>query len=135
MDICLKELAWISIRKNALYFMRMIELLKSRIKRMQSAEQNMKKSIHHQEKRCGDEFMAVIYHTGKTEIEELLQSLCREKDRLNSNEAQIPIDYACGWAISTDEETYTLQMLLDKADSDMYENKQLCKKRNLGSRQ
>ena len=82
MDICLKELAWISIRKNA---MRMIELLKSRIKRMQSAEQNMNKSIHHQEKRCGDEFMAVIYHTGKTEIEELLQSLCREKDRLNSN--------------------------------------------------
>ena len=56
-------------------------------------------------------------------------------DRLNSNEAQIPIDYACGWAISTDEGTYTLQMLLDKADSDMYENKQLCKKRNLGSRQ
>ena len=112
--------------------MRMIELLKSRIKRMQSAEQNMKKNIHHQEKRCGDEFMVVIYHTGKTEIEELLQSLCREKDRLNSNEAQIPIDYACGWAISTDEGTYTLQMLLDKADSDMYENKQLCKKRNLG---
>lgn len=71
----------------------------------------------------GDEFMAVIYHTGKTEIEELLQSLCREKDRLNSNEAQIPIDYACGWAISTDEGTYTLQMLLDKADFDMYENK------------
>lgn len=31
--------------------MRMIELLKSRMKRMQSAEQNMKKSIHHQEKR------------------------------------------------------------------------------------
>ena len=26
----------------------------------------------------GDEFMAVIYRTGKTEIEELLQSLCRE---------------------------------------------------------
>ena len=85
MDICLKELAWISIRKNALYFMRMIELLKSRIKRMQSAEQNMKKSIYHQEKRCGDEFMDVIYHTGKMEIEELLQSSCREKDRLNSN--------------------------------------------------
>ena len=33
----------------------------------------------------GDEFMAVIYHTGKTEIGELLQSLSREKDRLNSN--------------------------------------------------
>ena len=47
----------------------------------------------------------------------------------------VGIVYACGWAISTDEGTYTLQMLLDKADSDMYENKQLCKKRNLGSRQ
>ena len=41
----------------------------------------------------------------------------------------------CGWAISTDEGTYTLQMLLDKADSDMYENKQLCKKHNLCSHQ
>ena len=80
----------------------------------------------------GDEFMAVIYHTSKTEIEELLQGLSREKDRWNNNENQIPIDYACGWAHSTDEGTCTLQMLLDKADSDMYENKQLCKKRNLG---
>ena len=63
----------------------------------------------------------MIYHTSKTEIEELLQSLSREKDRLNSNEDQIPIDYACGWAHSTDEGTCTLQMLLDKADSYMYE--------------
>ena len=46
----------------------------------------------------GDEFMAVIYHTSKTEIEELLQGLSREKDRWNNNENQIPIDYACGWA-------------------------------------
>ena len=52
----------------------------------------------------GDEFMAVIYHTSKTEIEELLQGLSREKDRWNNNENQIPIDYACGWAHSTDEE-------------------------------
>ena len=131
MDICLKELAWISIRKNALYFMRMIELLKSRIKRMQSAEQNMKKSIYHQEKRCGDEFMDVIYHTGKMEIEELLQSSCREKDRLNSNENQIQIDYACGWAFPDEDGAYTMQMLLDKADVYMYENKQLCKKRKI----
>ena len=130
MDICLKELAWISIRKNALYFMRMIELLKSRIKRMQSAEQNMKKSIYHQEKRCGDEFMDVIYHTGKMEIEELLQSSCREKDRLNSYENQIPIDYACGWALSSDDMACTMQMLLDDADAYMYKNKQLCKKYN-----
>ena len=35
--------------------------------------------------------MAVIYHTSKTEVEEL-KSLYREKDRLNSNENQIQID-------------------------------------------
>lgn len=43
---------------------------------------------------------------------------------------QIPIDYACGWALSIDESACTLQMLLDKADSYMYENKQRCKKYN-----
>ena len=79
--------------------------------------------------------MAVIYHTGKTEIEELLQSLCREKDRLNSNEAQIPIDYACGWALSSDDMSCTMQMLLDDADAYMYKNKQLCKKYNQRSAQ
>ena len=77
--------------------------------------------------------MAVIYHTGKTEIEELLQSLCREKDRLNSNENQIQIDYACGWAFPDEDGAYTMQMLLDKADVYMYENKQLCKKRKIKS--
>ena len=111
--------------------MRMIELLKSRIKRMQSAEQNMKKSIYHQEKRCGDEFMDVIYHTGKMEIEELLQSSCREKDRLNSKEEQIPIDYAYGWAFSVGDSAHTMQTLLDQADSRMYENKRLCKDHKL----
>ena len=59
----------------------------------------------------GDEFMAVIYHTSKTEVEELLKSLYREKDRLNSNENQIQIDYARGWAFP-DEDAYTMQMLL-----------------------
>ena len=54
----------------------------------------------------------------------LLRSVISDKDFVGG----ITIDYACGWAISTDEGTYTLQMLLDKADSDMYENKQLCKK-------
>ena len=51
MLICLKGLVWISTRRNVLYSMRMTELQKSRMKRMQSVEQNMKKSIHHQEKR------------------------------------------------------------------------------------
>ena len=78
----------------------------------------------------GDEFMAVIYHTSRTEVEEILKCLCEEKDRINSNENQMPVDYACGWVLSADDRTYTMQMLMDKADSDMYENKQLYKRDN-----
>ena len=78
----------------------------------------------------GDEFIAVIYHTSEAEIKEILKSLYREKDRLNSYENQIPIDYACGWALSSDDMSCTMQMLLDDADAYMYKNKQLCKKHN-----
>ena len=78
----------------------------------------------------GDEFIAVIYHTSEAEIKEILKGLYREKDRLNSYENQIPIDYACGWALSSDNMSCTMQMLLDDADAYMYKNKQLCKKYN-----
>lgn len=75
----------------------------------------------------GDEFMAVIYHTSKAEVEDILKYLRREKDRLNGNENPMSIDYACGWALSEDYKECTMQILLDKADSYMYDNKQLCK--------
>ena len=78
----------------------------------------------------GDEFIAVIYHTNEAEIKEILKGLYREKDRLNSYENQIPIDYACGWALSSDNMSCTMQMLLDDADANMYKDKQLCKKYN-----
>ena len=78
----------------------------------------------------GDEFIAVIYHTNEAEIKEILKGLYREKDRLNSCENQLPIDYACGWALSSDDMACTMQMLLDDADAYMYKNKQLCKKYN-----
>ena len=76
----------------------------------------------------GDEFMVVIYNTIKTEIEDILKQLSREKDRLNSSGNNMPIDYACGWAISDADSECTIQMLLDKADYYMYENKQAYKK-------
>lgn len=76
----------------------------------------------------GDEFMVVIYNTSKTEIEDILKQLSREKDRLNSSGNNMPIDYACGWAISDAYSECTIQMLLDKADYYMYENKQAYKK-------
>ena len=46
------------------------------------------------------------------------------RDRLNSCENQLPIDYACGWALSSDDMACTMQMLLDDADAYMYKNKQ-----------
>ena len=76
----------------------------------------------------GDEFMVVIYNTSKTEIEDILKQLSMEKDRLNSRGNDMPIDYACGWAISDADGECTIQMLLDKADYYMYENKQSRKK-------
>ena len=39
----------------------------------------------------GDEFIAVIYYTSEAEIKEILKSLSREKERLNSCENQLPI--------------------------------------------
>ena len=56
--------------------------------------------------------------------------MSREKERLNSCENQLPIDYACGWALSSDNMSCTMQMLLDDADANMYKDKQLCKKYN-----
>ena len=76
----------------------------------------------------GDEFMVVIYNTSKTEIEDILKQLSMEKDRLNRSDNQMPIDYVCGWAISDADSECTIQMLLDKADYYMYENKQSRKK-------
>ena len=76
----------------------------------------------------GDEFMVVIYNTSKAEIEDILKQLSMEKDRLNRSDNQMPIDYACGWAISDADGECTIQMLLDKADYYMYENKQSRKK-------
>lgn len=38
------------------------------------------------------------------------------------------IDYAYGWVLSANDGKYTIQTLLDKADSYMYENKKLCKR-------
>ena len=78
----------------------------------------------------GDEFMVVIYNTSKTEIEGYIKAAKQGKDRLNSsgNNNNMPIDYACGWAISDADSECTIQMLLDKADYYMYENKQEYKK-------
>ena len=77
----------------------------------------------------GDEFMAVIYDTNKQEIEEILEKLCIEIEQHNHNENTEAISYAHGWALSNEYENCSMQLLFDRADCYMYENKQLCKKR------
>lgn len=76
----------------------------------------------------GDEFMAVIYDTNKQEIEGVLEKLRIEIEQHNHNENTEAISYAHGWALSNAYENCTMQLLFDRADYCMYENKQLCKK-------
>ncbi len=76
----------------------------------------------------GDEFMAVIYDTNKQEIEEILEKLCIETEQHNHNDNTNAISYAHGWALSNACENCTMQLLFDRADYCMYENKQLCRK-------
>lgn len=76
----------------------------------------------------GDEFMAVIYDTNKQEIEGVLEKLRVEIEQHNHNEKMEAISYAHGWALSNAYENCTMQLLFDRADCCMYENKQLCKK-------
>ena len=45
----------------------------------------------------GDEFMAVIYHTDRQEVEGILDSLRREADAANRDGNQLPLSYAYGW--------------------------------------
>ena len=77
----------------------------------------------------GDEFMAVIYDTNKQEIEKILEKLRIEVEQHNHNENTEAISYAHGWALSNEYENCSMQLLFDRADCYMYENKQLCKKR------
>lgn len=74
----------------------------------------------------GDEFMAVIYDTNKQEIEEILEKLCSEIDQHNHNDNTDVISYAQGWALSNAYENCTMQLLFDRADCYMYENKHRC---------
>ena len=74
----------------------------------------------------GDEFMAVIYDTNKQEIEEILEKLCSEIDQHNHNDNTDVISYAQGWALSNAYENCTMQLLFDRADCSIYENKHRC---------
>ena len=80
----------------------------------------------------GDEFMAVIYDTSRPEVEDILLQLkkdVREFNHLHHGGAFVDINYACGWALSTELPGCSFRVLFDKADRNMYKNKVVKKKK------
>lgn len=75
----------------------------------------------------GDEFIGVINNASQANLKQLVKDIQAEVDRFNSDEENIKISFAYGWAISTDYAHCTLRMLFDRADRYMYENKQRSK--------
>ena len=72
----------------------------------------------------GDEFMAVICMADEKKMREILDKLEEEVTRFNEYGKHVPISYAHGWVMSTEFRECTLRTLFDKADHNMYLNKQ-----------
>lgn len=72
----------------------------------------------------GDEFVAVITDMDKEEIEQLIEKIRAEINAFNELSRQLPISFACGYAFSSDYQECTIEVLLGKADYNMYHNKQ-----------
>lgn len=80
----------------------------------------------------GDEFMAVIYDASRPQVEDILLQLkkdVREFNHLHHGGAFVDINYACGWALSTELPDCSFRVLFDKADRNMYKNKVVKKKK------
>ena len=75
----------------------------------------------------GDEFMAVIYDASQEKVELILEQLgqaAQEFNRLNHGGGQfVEVNYAYGWALSTEYPNCSFRVLFDQADKNMYENK------------
>lgn len=72
----------------------------------------------------GDEFMVILYESGREEAENLLKDLENQIEEFNKYSKNTPISYAHGYALSVDYRECTLRTLMDKADHSMYVNKQ-----------
>lgn len=72
----------------------------------------------------GDEFIAFINHFDANEVAKILDNISLEVSKHNEIEYNIPVSYAFGYAISTNFPNCTYETLLDKADENMYINKQ-----------
>ncbi|NCB92794.1 MAG: diguanylate cyclase [Clostridia bacterium] len=76
----------------------------------------------------GDEFIAIIRDTSKEEVEGLLKKVDDAVKYYNQYGQGTPLSYANGYAMSDHYQECTLQVLLEKADHNMYLNKMEYKK-------
>lgn len=77
----------------------------------------------------GDEFIAILYDTNEEEVKVLLDDIEVIIQEFNKGENGAVISYAHGYELSGLYVDCTLQVLMDKADKNMYVNKEIIKKR------
>ena len=74
----------------------------------------------------GDEFIAILHPANEETIRLALADVADAVERYNRRkEAQVPISYAAGTALSTAYPGDSMRALLDRADTNMYEDKRL----------
>lgn len=77
----------------------------------------------------GDEFIAILYDTTSGQADELLEKLHATVKQYQPGNMPDAISYAYGYSYSMNYKDCTLRNLLDKADHEMYLNKQAQKKK------
>ena len=73
----------------------------------------------------GDEFIAILRPADGETIRKALDDVAGAVERYNGRDARVPISYAVGSASSADYPGEPMRTLLEKADTDMYEDKRL----------
>lgn len=79
----------------------------------------------------GDEFIAVISGGSEPELQQILADVEAKVQEYNQFSRQVQMSYAYGYACSQNYRDCTLQVLLEKADKNMYECKSVMKEKIL----
>lgn len=86
----------------------------------------------------GDEFIIILNRIDQIKIQHILSDMQSLADAYNKDNACIKMSYSYGYAISTDFNQCTMQMLMEKADYKLYLNKNTfhnnCKKSTSGNK-
>lgn len=81
----------------------------------------------------GDEFIAVFQGAEEEKVKDILNKVQEGVDRYNMYSKQMHMEYAVGYAISTDYQNSTLKILLERADQKMYQRKAKMKEEHKNS--